>query len=284
MPSADLSLAPAPRSFAALRDLLIERQGSLPKRLAQVAKFTLDRPDEMALGTVAELAAAAGVQPSALVRFAQTLGYSGFSELQQVLRARLRERWPDYQERLSKVKDETGHGADSAPVLARLVETSMQSLTRLSGSIAPAAFDRAVSTLAGARMIYLLGQRRAFPISAYLSYMLGNLEMPHMLLDNVGGMIDVQAASAGPQDALLAISFTPYAPATVQIATQAANRGVPIVTITDSAFSPIASIAQAWLEVVEADLGAFRTLSATMALSMSLAIATAERRRALTPA
>lgn len=280
MPSADLALTPAPRSFTALRDQLLERQGRLPKRLAQVAKFTLDRPDEMALGTVAELAAAAGVQPSALVRFAQTLGYSGFSDLQQVLRARLRERWPDYQERLTKVKDETGQGADTAPILSRLVETSVQSLTRLTGSVAPASFETAVATLAGARMIYLLGQRRTFPVSAYLSYMLGNLETPHMLLDNVGGMADVQARSAGPQDALLAISFTPYAPVTVQIATQAAERGVPIVAITDSSFSPISSIAAAWLEVVESDLGAFRTLSASMAVAMSLAIATAERRRA----
>lgn len=284
MPSADLPIAIAPRNFTALRDLLLERQASLPKRLAQVAKFALDQPDEMALGTVAELAAAAGVQPSALVRFAQTFGYSGFSDLQQVLRARLRERWPDYQERLSKVKDETGQGSDSTPVLTRLIETSVQSLAQLSHSVTPAAFDQAVATLAGARMIYLLGQRRAFPISAYLSYMLGNLEIPHMLLDNVGGMADVQARSAGQQDALLAISFTPYAPATVQIANQAAGRDVNIVAITDSAFSPIAGIAQAWLEVVEADLGAFRTLSATMALAMSLAIATAERRRTLVPA
>ncbi|GAN80855.1 MurR/RpiR family transcriptional regulator [Acidocella aminolytica] len=276
------STAPqAPSSFASLRDLLIERQANLPKRLAQVAKFTLDRPDEMALGTIAELAAAAGVQPSALVRFAQTFGYSGFSELQQVLRARLRERWPDYQERLAKVQDETGQGADSTPVLTRLIEISVHSLTRLTSSVTPAAFDHAVTTLAGARMIYLLAQRRAFPVSAYLSYMFGNLGMPHLLLDNVGGMIDVQASSAGPQDALLAITFTPYAPATVQIATKAADRGVPIVAITDSAFSPIASVSQAWLEVVEADLGAFRTLSGTMGLAMSLAIATAERRRAL---
>jgi DNA-binding MurR/RpiR family transcriptional regulator len=280
MPSADLVLPPAPRSFASLRELLAERQASLPKRLAQVAKFTLDRPDEMALGTVAELAAAAGVQPSALVRFAQTLGYSGFSDLQQVLRARLRERWPDYQERLAKLKDETGQSTDSAPTLSRLVETSVLSLTRLSGSVSPAAFESAAATLAGARMIYLLGQRRTFPVSAYLSYMLGNLDLPHMLLDNVGGMADVQARSAGPQDALLAISFTPYAPATVQIATQAAERGVPIVAITDSSFSPIASIAASWLEVVESDLGAFRTLSASMAVAMSVAIATAERRQA----
>ncbi|MDE1907037.1 MAG: MurR/RpiR family transcriptional regulator [Rhodospirillales bacterium] len=273
MPSADIPQAPS--SFAALRHALLERQGSLPKRLAQVARFALAQPDEMALGTVAELAAAAGVQPSALVRFAQALGYSGFSDLQQVLRARLRERWPDYHERLSKVKDE---GATTAVVLSRLVETSVQSLHRLSGSIAPAAFARAVEALAGARMVYLLGQRRTFPVAAYLSYMFGNLEVPHMLLDNTGGMVDLQARSAGPQDVLLAISFTPYAPITVQIATEAASRGVPVIAITDSAFSPLATIAEAWLEVAEAELGAFRTLSASITLAMSLAIATAEQR------
>ena len=258
--------------------MLIERQASLPKRLAQVARFALDRPDEMALGTVAELAAAAGVQPSAHVRFAQTLGYSGFSDLQQVLRARLRERSPDYRERLSRMQSETGTNPNAAFMLSRLVETSMQSLDRLSGSIAPAAFERAVDVLAGAHMVYLLGQRRTFPVSAYLSYMFGNLDIPHMLLDNVGGMLDLQARGARVQDALLAISFTPYAPATVQIASEAAARGVKIISITDSAFSPIAGIADAWLEVAEAELGAFRTLSATMTLAMSLAIATAERR------
>ena len=279
MPAADFSPPPAPASFTALREALIERQGSLPKRLAQVARFALERPDEMALGTVAELAAAAGVHPSALVRFAQTLGYSGFSDLQQVLRARLRESWPNYRERLSKIRDEAGRGATSAFMLPRLVETSLQSLDRLSASIAPAAFARAVEALAGARMVYLLGQRRTFPVAAYLSYMLGNLEVPHMLLDNTGGMMDLQARSAGPQDALLAISFTPYAPTTVQIATEAAARGVPLIAITDSAFSPLAGIAQAWLEVAEAELGAFRTLAATMTLAMSLAITTAERRR-----
>ncbi|MBU6449022.1 MAG: MurR/RpiR family transcriptional regulator [Rhodospirillales bacterium] len=277
MSSTGLSTSPPP-SFTALREVLAERQGNLPKRLAQVARFTLDRPDEMALGTVAELAAAAGVQPSALVRFAQTLGYSGFSDLQQVLRARLRERSPDYRERLSKVKDETGQSANAASMLARLVETSVQSLDRLSSSIAPAALEHAVEALAGARMVYLLGQRRTFPIAAYLSYMFGNLDIPHMLLDNTGGMVDLQARSAGPQDALLAISFTPYAPTTVQIAIEAAARGVPVIAITDSAFSPIASIAEAWLEVAEAELGAFRTLSATLTLAMSLAITIAEQR------
>ncbi|GLR67130.1 sugar isomerase [Acidocella aquatica] len=268
-----------PRTFEALRNHVIERHGMLPKRLAQVAKFALDHPDEMALNTVAELSAAAGVQPSALVRFAQSLGYSGFSELQGVFRSRLRDRWPDYQERLTKIQNETGGDADSSSVLGRFVETSMRSLARLPESISGEAFDAAVSLLARARTIYILGQRRVFPVAAYLSYMFGKLEMQHVLLDNFGSMIDIQAGSMRANDVLLVITFTPYTPVTVEIANQAAARGVPLVAITDSVFSPIASLTGARLEVVESDLGSFRCLTATLTLAMGLAVVSAERRR-----
>ena len=85
----------APQDYEALRALLVSRREVLPKRLKQLASFALEQPEEIAFGTVAEIAEHAGVQPSTLVRFAQTLGYHGFSHLQQVFRARLRERFPD---------------------------------------------------------------------------------------------------------------------------------------------------------------------------------------------
>jgi DNA-binding MurR/RpiR family transcriptional regulator len=53
---------------------------------------------------------------------------------------------------------------------------------------------------------------------------------------------------------------------------------VPVVAITDSAFSPLASCATEWFEVAEADFAGFRSLSATMALAMALTVSVAERR------
>jgi DNA-binding MurR/RpiR family transcriptional regulator len=84
-----------PQDFESLRSLIVFRREQLPRRLAQVAEFALEQPDKVAFGTVAELAGLAGVQPSTLVRFAQSLGFSGFSDLQEIFRARLRARWPD---------------------------------------------------------------------------------------------------------------------------------------------------------------------------------------------
>ena len=82
-----------PEDFDALRAAFAQRRGRLPKRLKQVAAFALAHPDEVAFGTAAGIAERAGVQPSTLVRLAQSLGYAGFSELQQKIgRASWRER------------------------------------------------------------------------------------------------------------------------------------------------------------------------------------------------
>ena len=81
-----------PESFDDFQRRLIEIEPRLPKRLRQAAAYALEHPDEFALGTASALAGAAAVQASTLVRLAQTLGFAGFSELQEVFRSRLRNR------------------------------------------------------------------------------------------------------------------------------------------------------------------------------------------------
>ena len=58
-------------------------------------------------------------------------------------------------------------------------------------------------------------------------------------------------------------------------------RNVPVVAITDSAFSPLAQSATVWFEAAEGDFSGFRSLSGTMALAMALTVSVAEKRRNL---
>jgi len=120
----------APQSFGALRDLIIERRERLPKRLMQIADFALAQPQEIAFRTVADIAGLAAVQPSALVRFAQTLGYQGFSDFQEVFRAHARNQWPDYGSRLEALRALSADGAISDPgdLFGGFVEASIVSL------------------------------------------------------------------------------------------------------------------------------------------------------------
>lgn len=60
----ETATADLPRDFDGLRALILGQRESLPKRIAQIAAYALDNPDEIAFGTAASIAVSAGVQPS----------------------------------------------------------------------------------------------------------------------------------------------------------------------------------------------------------------------------
>ena len=275
----DFEAGTAPREFAALRALIVARAQKLPRRLTQVASYALENPDEIAFGTAAGIAQRAGVQPSTLVRFAQSLGYQGFSDLQEVFRSRLRERVPSYDERLKQLQLH-GHSASEVGVLLDgFSQAAARSIADFRHSLDPQVIDRAADLMAGAETIYLAGLRRSFPITSYMAYAMGKLGVRNILVDGVAGLGAEQISFISARDAMLAISFTPYASETVALAAAAKEKGAIIVSVTDSIFSPIAPIADIWLEVVEANFEGFRSMAATMALAMTLSVAVAGKRR-----
>ncbi len=269
-----------PQDFRGLRDLIVRRRDGLPKRLVQVADFAVAQPQEIAFRTVAHIAHAAGVQPSTLVRFAQALGYGGFSDLQAVFRSHARDRWPDYDTRMEALRAEhaDGTGDDPAALLDDFVRASVLSLERLRGAADPEALALAVRTLAAADSIFLAAARRSAPVTSYLAYAMRRLGVRCDLADWAGGLAPEQVALLRPTDAVLAISFTPYAQATVDLTAAAFRRGINVVAITDSPFSPLIQAATVWLEVAEADHLGFRSLAGSFALATTLAVAVAQLR------
>ena len=267
-----------PRDFAALKALIAERAGALPKRLTQIASFALDNPDEIAFGTVSSIAEQAEVQPSTLVRFSQAMGYQGFSDMQEVFRSRLRDRILNYGERLSQLKQHALSASKPNVIFQGFCDATEKSIASLRETLDPDELDRAVAMLASAGTIHLIGLRRSFPIASYMAYALGKLGVRSILVDAVGGLAAEQLAFAGAGDAVLAISFTPYASETVSLAQMAKARGVPVIAITDSPFSPLAQIADLWIGVGEANFEGFRSMAATLTLAMTLCVAIAEKR------
>src|SRR5690606_16526037 len=114
-----------------LRVAIMAQRNTLPKRLMQVAAYALDNPDEMAFGTTASIATAAQVQPSTLVRFAQALGFEGFSGLQQLFRSRLMDRNSSYEDRLRQLES-TADANGSEAIVRGFIAAAHQSLDVLS--------------------------------------------------------------------------------------------------------------------------------------------------------
>lgn len=275
----ELSSRGVPEDFDTLRATILERKAELPKRLTQVAAYALDHPDEIAFGTAASIALSAQVQPSTLVRFAQHFGFDGFSGLQQVFRARLRERNTNYEERLRKLEEGEASLAESTAILNKFISAAHRSVDTLAAAIDPEDFERAVSVLAKAETIYLIAKRRSYPISSYMAYAFGKLKVRFQIVGTAAGIDDDLLTMATPRDAAFAASFSPYASESATQARALAARGIPVVSLTDSAFSPLAECSSVWFELVEADHAGFRSLSASMAFAMALTVSIAETRR-----
>ncbi|GGW21913.1 RpiR family transcriptional regulator [Gemmobacter lanyuensis] len=258
-----------PATVEEFRERLAELSDSLPKRLRQCADYIAANTDRIAVSTVAELAAGADVPPSALMRFCQMMGFSGFSEMQKLFREAYSPGWPDYSTRLKNLK-ETGAGSPAA-LLAEFVEAGRLSLEALAKTADEGSLAQAVAVLAAAETVHVVGFRRAYPVASYLTYVFEKMSVPSMQHDGVGKLDHRFALRTG--DALVAITFAPYSEETLALAADARARGLPVVAVTDHLTSPLARHANAILTVPEVDFGAFRSLSATIALALSLAVA-----------
>lgn len=266
----------APETIDAFHQRLTEIAGGLPKRLRQCADHLSAHPERIALSTVADLARGAGVQPSAMIRFCQIMGFSGFSELQRLFRESYGDVWPDYTTRLQNL---SANGAESpAAILAEFIDASRTSLENMAKTADQARLDAAVAVLGAARTVHVIGLRRAFAVAVYLDYVFDKMEVPCLLHDGLGKLDRRHALRQG--DALLAVSFAPYSPETLDLADHARAMGLPVVALTDTAPNPLIRPGDTVLTVTEVDFGAFRVLSATLALALALAVAVGARRGA----
>jgi DNA-binding MurR/RpiR family transcriptional regulator len=241
-----------------------------------IARHALDQPDDFALQTLGVISKRCGAQPSAIVRFSKTFGFSGASDMQRLFRDSLvlANAALSYSERVRKFSAQV-HGSRSHDVMALLqefVDGSNLALQSLPQTVKDGDLDRAIEFLTAADTVFVGGFRRAFPIASYLAYSLQQAGKRTSFIDGIAGLSVHQVKNIRPSDLLLVVSYHPYAPETVQLAEAAAAANTPILAISDSPVSPIAKLSTQLLLVREVEVRSFRSLSASLCLAQALAI------------
>ena len=263
-----------PGTAEEFRALLLERYDGLSKRLKQVARYVLDEPNELALETLAVISQRSGVQPSAVVRFAQSFGFSGASQMQRLFRDGLLSANAalGYGERVRRFSESVSRTAAGEGLLSEFIEGNILALQNLNETVSEADMRAAVDAIGKAETIYVAGFRRAFPIAAYLAYSLQQLNKHVLFIDGIGGLARPQANTIDSRDLLIAVSFRPYAPETIELVEIAASKKAKILSISDSRVSPIAKRASVSLQVQDSEVRNFRSLAASMCLAQAVAI------------
>lgn len=265
-----------PGTAEELRAAILVRYESLSKRLQQIARYVLDEPNAIALETLAVLSERTGVQPSAIVRFAKSFGFDGATQMQRLFRDGLLSGTAPlgYSERVREFNQNVEGKAvgDPSQVLGEFVEGNVLALQNLSKIIARDDLASAVKLISQAETVYVAGFRRSFPVAAYLAYSLLQVDKKTVFIDSLGGMSLQQVHGITGRDLLIAVSYHPYAGETVHVVDAAVEKGCKVLSISDSLVSPVAKPASLVLQVREAEIRKFRSLSASMCLAQALVI------------
>ena len=265
-------------SVDTLMQQIADEYDALSRQLKVIAKYVEQHKASLILERISDIAEACDVQPSAIVRFAQRFGFSGFSEMQDVFRQAYTVQVnasPNYQQRIRKLIATRDGKLNVGGMAREFIDASRAGLDELSAGLDDAQLEAAVTLLQKADNIYVIGVRRAFPIASYIAYALQNTTKRVHLVSGMGGMYRQQMRSVRERDVVIAISFAPYGKETQYCARVGHHQRAKLLVITDSKLSPLARVADALLTVAEGSAFAFRSLTSTICLCQALFIALA---------
>lgn len=257
-------------------DVIKGRFDDMPLQMQLAARFIVEHPKDVALLSMRELAKRAGVPASTMTRLAQRLGYPGYDELRAVYADDLR-RTPDWfscraHGMLSRREEvgEVGLVGDLAATLSGYIRA-------LADPEVIVRFGHAADVLMRAERIYCIGARSAYPVSYLFGYVQSYFWPRAHVLGNPGGADMDAVIEIGANDAVLAVSFEPYARSTLDAVRAASRAGGAIVSITDSEMVGIGRHSDVAILVPKHSPSFFDTLTPAFAAAEILSAVMASR-------
>jgi DNA-binding MurR/RpiR family transcriptional regulator len=214
---------------------------TLSKAERRVGRALLADYPSAGLASAARLAERAEVSPPTVLRFAQSLGYDGFTDLQVALRAELSERSNGPITRLPNAPPAGGP-------LDRLLQQARAQNDRAAETLAQlpaAALETAVTLLADTRRaVYLHGGRFSHLLAVHLGAHLEQLRPGVKVLDDPGGRDLGAMLDLSRTDVVVLFDYHRYQRSAAELASLVHRAGATVLLITDDLACPVAPEAE----------------------------------------
>ena len=242
------------------------------KKLVQYISINYDKAAFM---TASKLGEIVGVSESTVVRFATEMGFKGYPELQKELQQMIKSKLTAVQ-RMEVSSNLIGDDSAIKKVLNGDIELIRNTLETVSDS----EFQNAVETINNARKIYILGVRSSAALASFLHFYLNLVFENVVLIDTSSGSeMFEQMFRINEDDVCVAISFPRYSKQTINALRFISDRGTKIISITDSAVSPIAEFSNTLLVAKSDIVSVVDSLVAPLSLINALIVALTFSRR-----
>jgi len=240
-----------PKNFEQLRQLaLLIKQGHVDlaigkKSLAAFVRM-VQSPDTVATYNIVELSEKMALSPASITRLAKLLGFHGYNAFQLVF----------------KQKNKVANNFYSQSVAHLILDKKItnktlfkQQLMQLNNDIEQCfsneflSLEKAKLLLAKKHRVFIFGYRQSSAVANILRYGLALIRPNVQMLVQADHGVAIALGQLKKDDLLVLISSAPYSNVTIKIATMAKQQGCQILSITDTALSPLNDLAEVALHI-----------------------------------
>ncbi len=209
-----------------------------------LAEYVMAHAEQVMFMSARQLAHKTGQSDAAVIRFAQAIGFSGFTELKESLRDSLLER-----RGVSGLGQQLNMSSGGDALKKKVFETDAFLVQQTALLNPEEVILNVVDVLIAARRVRITGHSTTYPLAAYAAALL-NQFLEDAQIFNIGhGDLAERLRSINEQDVFIGIGYVRYIPYTLEIMRLARDKGAGIIAITDRMSSPLARLADHTLYV-----------------------------------
>jgi DNA-binding MurR/RpiR family transcriptional regulator len=232
---------PDEMSLQTMEDRLRAAMPGLTRAERQLASHMLGHFPISVLGSVADVAQAAGVSGPTVVRFVRKLGYAGYPEFRATLHEEMGARLASP---IAKHEKWADLGRVDHP-LNRFAASVIDNLSQTLGQQDLALFDAVADVLAdGSRPVHLMGGRLTRTVADYFATALHVMRSDVRLMSSLPNTWPPALLDMSSRDVLVVFDIRRYEPSIQQFSEMAEAQGVEIILLTDRWVSPCARTAR----------------------------------------
>jgi DNA-binding MurR/RpiR family transcriptional regulator len=267
------------RTEVELAELVRDRFDGLTKSGKRIARYLLRNQDEAAFLSASELAERLDLSEATAVRFAQSLGFSGYPELRVALQGSFRSRVTHsvrLQERLGDLREE-------GDILERLTASEIDYLTQTLQTVDCVDIHRAVDLLQKRNRVFVFGLGPSTTLVDLLQIRLTRFGRHVIPLTTTGREILELLLLMTGDDLLFAIGFFDVNPTLQFVMDHARGCGCASILLTDTLGSLLGDKADVVLAARRGPVSAFHSLTVPMTIinALLLALALTDQERAV---
>jgi DNA-binding MurR/RpiR family transcriptional regulator len=245
-----------------LKERITRSLDTLSPKHKNIARFILDNQYFTCFSPASQVGEKTETTAATVVRFAQALGYQGYSELQEALRSEL----PNNLTAAARMQRRMSSQISPVSTHQNVFYTDIQNIERTASNLIEQNLHAALDTILKADRILVIGAGISSGSVAFLVHSLKVMGFDAVAIGGESLHTAVEIAQLKPDDLLIAIDLWRYARLTFHTVTLAREMDTPVIAITDSIVSPLAKMANFSFEI--ATEGIAHSLSITALLSL----------------